>query len=198
MVEGKLVFNVTNSTPVVVTINGVVYAPDANGNYTFDADVVGNYTIIARSAETDEFYAAFNSTVFEVIKHASSVNITVNDNYEIESDFTIGITAVNVTINGVEYPVVDGKVVIDTTALAAGNYTVTATVYESSKYYANSTSKTFTIFKHAAVIDSVVVPVVNTTVGQNATITVTMGNVTRVSTLLMLTSLVMISTTLPI
>ena len=66
VVDGKLVFNVTNSTPVVVTINGVVYTPDANGNYTFDADVVGNYTIIARSAETDEFYAAFNSTVFEV------------------------------------------------------------------------------------------------------------------------------------
>ena len=180
-VDGKLVFNVTNSTPVVVTINDVVYTPDANGNYTFDADVVGNYTIIARSAETDEYYAAFNSTVFEVIKHASSVNITVNDKYEIESDFTIGIennTAVNVTINGVPYTVVDGKVVIDTTALAAGNYTVTATVYESGKYYANSTTETFTIFKHAAVIDSVVVPVANITVGQNATVTVTMGNVT--------------------
>ena len=181
VVDGKLIFNVTNSTPVVVTINGVVYTPDANGNYTFDADVVGNYTIIARSAETDDYYAGFNSTVFEVIKHASSVNITVNDNYEIETDFTIGIennTAVNVTINGVEYPVVDGKVVIDTTALAAGNYTVTATIYESDKYLGNSTSKTFTIFKHNAVIDNVVVPVVNTTVGQNATITVIMGNVT--------------------
>ena len=105
--------------------------------------------IIARSAETDEFYAAFNSTVFEVVKHASSVNITVNDNYEIETDFTIGIennTAVNVTINGVEYPVVDGKVVIDTTALAAGNYTVTATIYESDKYLGNATSKTFTVY----------------------------------------------------
>ena len=67
---------------------------------------------------------------------------------------------------------------IDTTALAAGNYTVTATIYESDKYLGNSTSKTFTIYKHAAAIDSVVVPVVNTTVGQNVTVTVTMGNVT--------------------
>ena len=39
VIDGKLVFNVTNSTPVVVTINDVVYTPDANGNYTFDAKV---------------------------------------------------------------------------------------------------------------------------------------------------------------
>ena len=55
VIDGKLIFNVTNSTPVVVTINDVVYTPDANGNYTFDAKVVGNYTIIARSAETDAY-----------------------------------------------------------------------------------------------------------------------------------------------
>ena len=33
-IDGKLVFSVTNSTPVVVTINGVV-VPLVNGNYTF-------------------------------------------------------------------------------------------------------------------------------------------------------------------
>ena len=116
-IDGQLVFNVTNSTPVVVTINGEVI-PLVNGNYTFDAKVAGNYTIIARSDETDEYYAGFNSTTFTVVKHSSSVNITVNDKYEIGTIFDIGIensTVVNVTINGNVYRVENGKVVINTT-----------------------------------------------------------------------------------
>ena len=181
VVDGKLVFNVTNSTPVVVTINGAVYTP-VDGNYTFDAKVAGNYTIVARSDATDEYNAGFDSTVFVVVKLNSTVNITVDKAYEIESKFNITVgnsTMVNVTINGVEYELnADGTVKIDTRMLAAGNYTVTATIYESDKYLGNSTTKTFTVFKHNAVIDSIVVPSDNVGVGKNATITVNMGNVT--------------------
>ena len=93
-IEGKLVFTVTNSTPVVVTINDVVYTPDANGNYTFNADVAGVYTIVARSNETDDYYAGFNSTVFEVVKHASSINVT-GDEIKVGENATINIEAPN-------------------------------------------------------------------------------------------------------
>ncbi|WP_458405217.1 Ig-like domain repeat protein, partial [Methanobrevibacter sp.] len=166
-IDNNLTFTVTNSTPVNVTVNGVEIVP-VNGNYTFEAVKAGEYTIVVRSIETDDFYAGFNTTTFKVFKHDSPVNITVNDAYEIESDFNITIgnaTVVNVTINGKVYSVVDGKVVIDTTELAAGNYTVVATIYESDKYVGNSTVDSFVIFKHAAVIDSVVVPTTNVTVG---------------------------------
>ena len=261
-VDNNLVFTVTNSTPVNVTVNGVkVELKD--GKYTYNVTEAGIATIVVTSDETEDLYAGFNSTTVNVLKHNStvsidpvinhfvgddftitvhnntavvlkvngkeysvvdgkvvidttklpageyivtayvvendkylansstikfnitkrnsSINITVNDKYEIETDFTIGIensTAVNVTVNGIVCPVVDGKVVIDTTALAAGNYTVTATIYESDKYIGNTTSKTFTIFKHNVVIDSVVVPAADTTVGRDVTVTVTMTNVT--------------------
>ena len=117
-IEHDLRFNVTNSTPVVVTINGVVIKPDADGNYTFHATKVGNYTIVVRSNETDEYYAGFNQTTFVVVKHNATVTIDVDKLHEIESVFNINVTndtVVNVTINGKVYDVVNGKVVIDTT-----------------------------------------------------------------------------------
>ena len=70
----------------------------------------------------------------------------------------------------------DGKYRFDKTGVA-GVYTIVARSNETDGYYAGFNSTTFTVFKHAAVIDSVVVPTVNTTVGQSVTVTVTMGNV---------------------
>ena len=70
----------------------------------------------------------------------------------------------------------DGKYRFDKTGVA-GVYTIVARSNETDGYYAGFDSTTFTVFKHAAVIDSVVVPTVNTTVGQSVTVTVTMGNV---------------------
>ena len=185
-IENTLEFTVTNSTPVVVTINGKVYTP-VNGKYVFEANEVGNYTIVARSNETDEYYAGFNTTTFKVIKHNATVDIIVGSQYEIGTAFDIGVennTEVTVAINGVKYNVTDGKVDIDTTKLAEGNYTVVATIYESDKYLGNVTVKSFIIFKHTAVIDSVVVPDADTYVGQNVTITVNMNNVTSGSVII--------------
>ena len=41
-IEHNLIFNITNSTPVVVTINDVVYPIGADGNYTFEATAAGD------------------------------------------------------------------------------------------------------------------------------------------------------------
>ena len=187
-IDNNLTFTVTTNSnaTLVVKVNGVEITP-VNGVYSFNGTVAGNYTITAEVAENDYYTAAANSTVFTVIKHNSTVAIDVGAVYEIESDFNIIITnntAAVVTINGKEYSVADGKVVIDITELAAGHYIVTATIAENDKYYANSTTKEFDIVKHNATIDSVVVPGVDVVVGKNATITVTMGNVTTGSVII--------------
>ena len=173
---------VHNNTAVVLKVNGKEYSV-VDGKVVIDTTKLpaGEYIVTAYVVENDKYLANSSTIKFNITKRNSSINITVNEKYEIETDFTIGIensTAVNVTVNGIVCPVVDGKVVIDTTALAAGNYTVTATIYESDKYIGNTTSKTFTIFKHNAVIDSVVVPAADTTVGRDVTVTVTMTTVT--------------------
>jgi len=184
-IDNNITFNVTsnsNATPIVVKVNGKVVETIGNNQYRYNGTVAGNYTITAEIAGNEYYVAGFNLTTFKVIKHQGKVNITVENRYEIGSNFNITIennTVVNVTINGVKYNVAGGKVVIDTTKLAAGNYTVIATVFESDKYYGNVTNKTFEVFKHTAVIDSVIVPTENITVGKNATIVVNMGNVTR-------------------
>ena len=166
--------NITNGE-VTVKVDGIEVT---GGKFTPQAS--GNYTVTVESAETGMYYAGFNTTTFNVVKHDSPVEITVESAYEIETRFNILITnatAVNVTINGKSYPVVDGKVLIDGD-LAAGNYTVTATIYESDNYVANSTTAEFTVYKHSSSIADITVPSENVLYGKNATITVNMGNVT--------------------
>jgi len=118
VIGNKLIFNVTNNTPVIVTIDGVVI-PCVDGNYTVSGLSAGDYTIIARSVETDGVYAGFNSTTFKVVKHNATLEITgiTNTTYAIGSDFTITITTnssnvINVTINGKSYTI-DANGVVD-------------------------------------------------------------------------------------
>ena len=118
----ELVFTVENSTAVNVTINGVEI-PLVDGKYTFSPSEAGNYTIVARTVETDYYYAGFNTTVFNVAKHNSTVRIIADETYMVGEAFNITIesnTVANVTINGKPYTVVDGKVVIPAGELAAG------------------------------------------------------------------------------
>ena len=111
------------------------------------------------------------------MKHSKS---DVNATYRVDEAFEIGITndtVAVVTINGKNYTVVGGKVIILADELAAGHYIVTATIYESDKYVGNVTSKEFDIIKNDEEIVSVVA---NDTVmfGNETTIVVTMANVT--------------------
>ena len=173
-VDGNVTIEINNIRKTNVTVNG-------NATFYIPSIAYGDKTVVASYMGDDKYL--YNSTTanFTVSKHKSNVNITVNSSYEIESNFNITIgnnTTVNVTINGVKYDVDNGNLVIDTTKLTAGNYTVTATIYESDNYLGNITSKTFIIYKHNSVINEIVVPDVNTTAGQNVTVTVIMGNVT--------------------
>ena len=183
VVDDKVIVTVTTNTtaPLNVTVNGKQVTLNSTGQFVADTSVAGTYNIVARAVENEFYSNGFNSTTFTVIKHNSTVDIAVDPIHFVGDDFSITVTSnttVNVTINGKTYAVgADGKVSIDTTALEAGEYTVTATVYENDKYYGNATTATFNIVKYNATIDSVVVTP-TTEIGQNITITVTMGNVT--------------------
>jgi hypothetical protein len=98
--------------------------------------------------------------------------VTVTDHY-VDEAFEIIIeneTAVVVTINGVEYPVVDGKVSVAADNLTAGHYIVTATVVENDKYIVTSTTKQFSILKRNSTVN-VTGDAID--VGEVATITIT-------------------------
>ena len=100
--------------------------------------------------------------MFTVIKHNSTVKVDEVPGHYVGDDFEIILinnTAVVVTINGKEYAVEDGKVVIDTTKLPAGEYTVTATVYENDKYYGNSSTVSFNITKRASSVNVTADPI---------------------------------------
>ena len=147
---------ITNSSAVNVTINGVAYDV-ADGKVVVDTTVLaaGEYTVVASIAESDMYLGNSTSAVFTISKRVSEVSISVGSSYFAGDSFEIGITnssAVNVTINGVAYDVADGKVVIDTAALSAKEYTVVASIAESDMHTANSTSAVFTISKRNAPI----------------------------------------------
>ena len=174
-IDNNLTFTVTTNSnaTLVVKVNGVEVVKGADGKYRFNGTVAGDYTITAEVAENDYYTEASNSTVFTVIKHNSTVSIDVGSVYEAGSEFDINITnntVVVVTVNGKEYPVVDGKVVIDTEDLPAGHYIVTATINENDKYYSNATTKEFDIIKRNSTVN---VAVTATVVGEDAIINVT-------------------------
>ena len=143
VVDDNVTFTVTtNSTGLIVKVNGQNATLVGENTYRFtNASEVGTYIITAETAETATHYAGFNSTTFEVIKHNSTVNIKVESIHFVNDTFTINVTSnatVNVTINGKVYSINEnGNVIINTAELAAGKYTVVATVYENAKYNGN-------------------------------------------------------------
>ena len=175
-VDGRLIINFTTNTDAALnaTVNG---KPITLVNNAYDANttVAGTYTLIVTSPETAKFSAGYNMTVFTVVKHNSTADISIaQENYTAGSNFTITVTTnapnVVVTINGKTYELDgDGKVIVNTTALAAGEYTVVATVTEDAKYYGNTSSKVFNIVKANSTVN---VTVENVVYGNDAEIVV--------------------------
>ena len=143
------VSNITDGK-LTIKLNGV----EIENNTKVTISSRGNYTITVESAETGMYYAGFNSTTFEAVKSDAAVDIKVNATYYVDESFEIEITndtIVNVTINGKEYPVVNGKVQV--TGLPAGEYIITATIKESDMDNANSKTKVFNIIKYNSTIN---------------------------------------------
>ena len=183
-IENALMFNVTTNSnaTLVVKVNGVAAEHISGNQYRFNVAVAGNYTITAEIEANDYYTGGFNFTGFNVFKHTGTVEIVgvANSTYEIGTVLHIGATTnstskINITVNGKSY-VVENNTNIDLD-LPAGHYIVTAVINENDKYTSAVKTLKFTIAKHNAVIDSIVVSSPQTIVGDNVTITVTMGNV---------------------
>lgn len=121
---------------------------------------------------------ATNTTVFSVGKLDPLVLISPVGLQFSKKAFAIKVrneTAVNITINGKSYDLIDGVINIDN-GLDAGEYVVLVNSAETEKYYAHSTTAAFKVVKQTSSIESVVVPTSDVIIGQNATIKVTMAN----------------------
>ena len=145
---------ITNNTVASVTVNDKAYDVK-DGKVVIDTSSLdaGTYTVKAVIAESDRFLANFSTAVFTIVKKASSVKVTVGSDYKVGDDFIIAIennTVASVTVNDKAYEVKDGKVVVDTTALANGSYTVKAVIAGDGKYLANESVVTFTVSKYAS------------------------------------------------
>ncbi|WP_407377634.1 Ig-like domain-containing protein, partial [Methanobrevibacter sp.] len=114
-------------------------------------------------SEDGKFKANSSTAKFTISKYASQVSISVGESYNVGDDFTIAIvnnTAASVTINGNVYAVkADGTVDVDTTKLAAGEYTVVASIAENDKYLANSSTATFKLSKVETPANDTTIPV---------------------------------------
>ena len=176
VVDSNITFQVTTNSnaTLVVKVNGVEATYLGYGKYTFNGTAAGNYTITAEVKGNDYYTAAFNTTMFKVVKHNSTIHVDEISNHLVGDDFEITVsknnTAFTVTINGVEYNVTKGVVKIDTTKLPAGQYIVTAIVKESDKYYGNSSTARFNITKNKSSVD---VTTKDIKVGETARINIT-------------------------
>ena len=176
VVDSNITFQVTTNSnaTLVVKVNGVEATYLGYGKYTFNGTAAGNYTITAEVKANEYYTAAFNTTMFKVVKHNSTIHVDEISNHLVGDDFEITVsknnTAFTVTINGVEYNVTKGVVKIDTTKLPAGQYIVTAIVKESDKYYGNSSTARFNITKNKSSVD---VTTKDIKVGETARINIT-------------------------
>jgi hypothetical protein len=146
----------------------------ADGKVVVDTAALAadEYTVVASIAESDMYLANSTSAVFTISKRNAPITITVGPQYYIGDSFEIAIsnaTPVTVMVNGEAKEVSQGKVVINTTALAANTYTVTASCEESDMYLANSTTATFKIIKYDA---GLIVSAKNITAGESEVISI--------------------------
>lgn len=155
---------VVNNTAASVTINDNPYAIKADGSVDVDtaALAAGSYTVKAVIAGDGKYSANETTKVFVISKRPSEVSINVGSAYNVGDNFTIEITnstAARVTINGDDYAVENGKVVVDTSKLAAGEYTVVANISENDKYLASSSAAAFKLSKVETPVTNETIPV---------------------------------------
>lgn len=183
--------SIGNDVPITVSI------PGATGNVTIIVDgkehltelkngvathsiekiTAGAHDIVAVYYGDGKKLPAINTTVFSVDKLNPLAIITSVGLQYAKKTFAIRImneTAVNVTINGMSYSLINGFVNVEN-GLDAGEYSVVVTSAETEKYNARSTSSTFKVVKQTSNIQSIDVPASDIMIGQNATIRVTMA-----------------------
>ena len=157
-----------------VTLNGEP-AELTDGKLILNNIKAGTYAIKAVVNETATHLGATASDSFNLFKDTPEISIDIPSEIKIGDNVEISITSyegavINVTVNGVETELTEGKLILNN--IKAGTYAITATVKETEKYLAGANSDVFNLFKEDATIS---VSGTNATAGQASTITVTVN-----------------------
>ncbi|WP_407392831.1 Ig-like domain repeat protein [Methanobrevibacter sp.] len=130
--------NAEYGVEVTLTINGNPLNDD--GKYTIDA--AGAYVIVARTAESELYHAAFSSTTVYAIKNDATLIINPITNAEVGKE-------VNINVENVSGPItikVNGEVIDDVfIPNNEGTYVVTVESIETEAYYRGFNSTTFEV-----------------------------------------------------
>ena len=181
---------------VTIVVNGRIYSRASGDVLDIPGLKAGNWSVSAYYSGDDYYSSAVAYSNFTIYKKNSTVIIDNINPIEIENGVKITITTNNteitnetiiVRINGdlikenitrkVENDLIVFTVNISKDMLdEAGDYIVTADIIETYTYNANSTSKYFTVYKHASEFDNLLITPVNVVVGHNVTINISMKN----------------------
>ncbi|WP_407432058.1 Ig-like domain repeat protein [Methanobrevibacter sp.] len=148
------VINVANKAngTVNITVDGKVFKGEIkNGEGSVDLTGLSAGAKVAdvKFFTSDDYNDNATSTAkFNINKANSTITITVEPEYVYNDTITIDLDpsfdgVVNVTVNGVIYPVNNNQVVID--RIAAGDYTIIANLAESQNYTGATNSTTFKV-----------------------------------------------------
>lgn len=168
-------FNITyissNESVVTVDENGTVTAV-GEGNAVITVGV-GDDKVYARNSTNVTVTVSKYASVVDITKTDRNSSIIMDDEFVYGSEFFIAVTnntsPVIVTINGAEYQISEGRVLVDTATLSAGKYTVIARIPESAMFNATEKTMTFTITRKSV---GVTIETSNIFVDENETVTV--------------------------
>lgn len=148
---------------VVVTVGGADYnvnVVDGVGSVVVSGLDAGDYVVNASFAGNDNYNPSANSTVFNVAKLPTNINISVI-NVTYPDNETINITLVdlnnnplngNITLtidnNTYDLEVIDGKTSFTTDSLKPDDYNVTVNYKGDVNYLPSNNTVIFTVFKH--------------------------------------------------
>lgn len=166
-----------NVTVIVDGKEHLIELKNGVATHTIEKITSGEHNIVAVYWGDGKKLPAVNTTIFSLEKLNPLVLITPVGLQYAKKAFEIKIrneTAVNVTINGKSYDLINGIINIDN-GLDAGEYVMLITSPETEKYYARSVASTFEVVKQTSDIESIVVSTDEVVIGQNATIKVTMA-----------------------
>ena len=161
-------FTVDNRTSVNVTITNSTGDIVYNGTFDGIQFIIGNlsagiYNITITNVGTESIYGSNATTLFEVYKAKSFVNITeiINGYYNttnVEVNYAVvNLTSVKVIIkrNGTNVVVYEGNIVGNFTikTLAAGVYNITVVNTESQNYTMHNASALFEVYKVGSIVN---------------------------------------------
>ena len=166
---------------IIENVQYIVNLTGGKGNLTLNNISAGMHDVVANYTGDIKYSGKINSTQFYINKSTPQISLIRLENGDIVASVSDNATG-NVTfyVNMVPLTInlTNGNATLLKGNLSIGNNDVIA-IYNSDGNHTTAIAiRNFEVAKYNAVIDKIVVPVVNVTVGSDVTVDVVMGNVT--------------------